>query len=153
MACAENRVQLGLNVRFGSNPTSSLGAARPLPPSADIGPGGQSVGQAAPILLSVGQAVRHPPAERTHPRGLTVSLQQLSGALDLGGTLLPQLPVQPVLDVDGEIAPDHGGRQWMSTSQHWGAVPFDVQLAAAVAWFDRDGQLLQRATGGVFFSS
>ena len=27
--------------------TSSLGAARPLPPSADIGPGGQSVGQAA----------------------------------------------------------------------------------------------------------
>jgi len=28
----------------GSNRTSSLGAARPFPPSADIGPGGQSVG-------------------------------------------------------------------------------------------------------------
>src|SRR3984893_18005216 len=31
--------------------TSSLGAARPLPPSADIGPGGQSVGQAAQFCL------------------------------------------------------------------------------------------------------
>ena len=31
----------------GQTRTSSLGAARPLPPSADIGPGGQSVGQAA----------------------------------------------------------------------------------------------------------
>ena len=30
---------------------SSLGAARPLPPSADIGPGGQSVGQAAQFCL------------------------------------------------------------------------------------------------------
>jgi len=28
-----------------------LGAARPLPPSADIGPGGQSVGQAAQFCL------------------------------------------------------------------------------------------------------
>ena len=32
--------------------TSSLGAARPLPPSADIGPGGQSVGQAAQFSLA-----------------------------------------------------------------------------------------------------
>ena len=32
----------------GQTRTSSLGAARPLPPSADIGPGGQSVGQAVP---------------------------------------------------------------------------------------------------------
>ena len=32
---------------MGLTRTSSLGAARPLPPSADIGPGGQSVGQAA----------------------------------------------------------------------------------------------------------
>jgi hypothetical protein len=32
--------------------TSSLGAARPLPPSADIGPGGQSVGQAAQFCLA-----------------------------------------------------------------------------------------------------
>ena len=31
--------------------TSSLGAARPLPPSADIDPGGQSVGQAAQFCL------------------------------------------------------------------------------------------------------
>jgi hypothetical protein len=31
--------------------TSPLGAARPLPPSADIGPGGQSVGQAAQFCL------------------------------------------------------------------------------------------------------
>jgi len=32
--------------------TSSLGAARPLPPSADVGPGGQSVGQAAQFCFS-----------------------------------------------------------------------------------------------------
>src|SRR6185312_13728905 len=31
--------------------TSSLGAARPLQPSADIGPGGQSVGQTAQFCL------------------------------------------------------------------------------------------------------
>jgi hypothetical protein len=31
--------------------TSSLEAARPLPPSADIGPGGQSVGQATQFCL------------------------------------------------------------------------------------------------------
>ena len=36
-----------------SNRTSYLGAARPLPPSADIGPGGQSVGQAAQFCLAV----------------------------------------------------------------------------------------------------
>ena len=33
------------------NPDLLLGAARPLPPSADIGPGGQSVGQAAQFCL------------------------------------------------------------------------------------------------------
>ena len=37
----------------GQTRTSSLGAARPLPPSADIGPGGQSVGQAAQFCLVV----------------------------------------------------------------------------------------------------
>ena len=31
--------------------TSSLGAARPLPPGVDIGPGAQSVGQAAQFCL------------------------------------------------------------------------------------------------------
>ena len=36
---------------LGQTRTSSLGAARPLPPSADIGPGGQSVGQAAQFCL------------------------------------------------------------------------------------------------------
>ena len=36
----------------GKTRTSSLGAARPLPPSADIGPGGQSVGQAAQFCLA-----------------------------------------------------------------------------------------------------
>ena len=36
----------------GQTRTSSLGAARPLPPSADIGPGGQSVGQAAQFCLA-----------------------------------------------------------------------------------------------------
>ena len=35
----------------GRTRTSSLGAARPLPPSADIGSGGQSVGQAAQFCL------------------------------------------------------------------------------------------------------
>ena len=52
--------------------TSSLGAARPLPPSADIGPGGQSVGQAAQFCLacllrphpSAGCNRRHPPPEQ-----------------------------------------------------------------------------------------
>src|SRR5258707_2837291 len=43
--------------RNGSNPDFLLGAARPLPPSADIGPGGQSVGQAAQFCL--GAAVPH----------------------------------------------------------------------------------------------
>ena len=37
--------------QVGRTRTSSLGAARPLPPSADIGPGGQSVGQAAQFCL------------------------------------------------------------------------------------------------------
>jgi hypothetical protein len=37
--------------RHRSNPDFLLGAARPLPPSADIGPGGQSVGQAAQFCL------------------------------------------------------------------------------------------------------
>ena len=37
---------------MGQTRTSSLGAARPLPPSADIGPGGQSVGQAAQFCFS-----------------------------------------------------------------------------------------------------
>ena len=37
---------------IGQTRTSSLGAARPLPPSADIGPGGQSVGQAAQFCLA-----------------------------------------------------------------------------------------------------
>jgi hypothetical protein len=38
---------------MGQTRTSSLGAARPLPPSADIGPGGQSVGQAAQFCLEL----------------------------------------------------------------------------------------------------
>ena len=37
---------------MGQTRTSSLRAARPLPPSADIGPGGQSVGQAAQFCLA-----------------------------------------------------------------------------------------------------
>ena len=36
---------------MGQTRTSSLGAARPLPPSADIDTGGQSVGQAAQFCL------------------------------------------------------------------------------------------------------
>jgi hypothetical protein len=38
--------------QLGPTRISSLGAARPLPPSADIDPGGQSVGQAAQFCLS-----------------------------------------------------------------------------------------------------
>ena len=38
-------------VETGQTRTSSLGAARPLPPSADIGPGWQSAGQAAQFCL------------------------------------------------------------------------------------------------------
>src|SRR5580692_3464271 len=41
---------------MGQTLPSSLGAARPLPPSEDIGPGGQSVGQAAQFCLA---ATRH----------------------------------------------------------------------------------------------
>ena len=37
----------------GQTLPSSLGAARPLPPSADIGPGERSVGQAAQFCLVV----------------------------------------------------------------------------------------------------
>ena len=40
------------SVAVGSNPDFLLGAARSLPPSADIGPGGQSVGQAAQFCLA-----------------------------------------------------------------------------------------------------
>ena len=36
----------------GQTRTSSLGAARPLPPSADIGPRGQSVGQTAQFCIA-----------------------------------------------------------------------------------------------------
>ena len=42
----------------GSNPDFLLGGRTPLPPSADIGPGGQSVGQAAQYLLSCACARR-----------------------------------------------------------------------------------------------
>src|SRR4029077_17890405 len=38
----------------GQTRTFSLGATRPLPPSADIGPGGQSVGQVAQFCLAGG---------------------------------------------------------------------------------------------------
>jgi hypothetical protein len=41
----------------GQTRTSSLGAARPLPPSADIGPGGQSVGQPAQFCLAAVEKV------------------------------------------------------------------------------------------------
>ena len=37
--------------RYFSYGFKHLGAARPLPPSIDIGPGGQSVGQAAQFCL------------------------------------------------------------------------------------------------------
>ena len=47
----------------GQTRTSSLGAARPLPPSADIGPGGQSVGQAAQFCLGPAP----PPGEADRP--------------------------------------------------------------------------------------
>src|SRR4051794_23544397 len=43
-----------------TNPDFLLGAARPLPPSADIGSGGQSVGPACAILLRLHLAVRNP---------------------------------------------------------------------------------------------
>jgi hypothetical protein len=43
----------------GSNPDFLLGTARPLPPSADIGPGGQSVGQTAQFGLAPRHRGRH----------------------------------------------------------------------------------------------
>ena len=49
---------------LGQTRTSSLGAARPLPPSAAIGPGGQSVSQAAQFCLGRGLN----PLTSTHPR-------------------------------------------------------------------------------------
>ena len=50
---------------MGQTRTSSLGAARPLPPSADIGPGGQSVGQAAQFCLaSIDESRRTHPAQK-----------------------------------------------------------------------------------------
>jgi hypothetical protein len=48
----------------GQTRTSSLGAARPLPPSADIGPGGSSVGQAAQFCLD---AIQTEIAEERQP--------------------------------------------------------------------------------------
>ena len=45
------RVRLSSHCPLGFQARTSLGAARPLPPSADIGPGGQSVGQAAQFCL------------------------------------------------------------------------------------------------------
>ena len=53
------------DVARGQTQTSSLGAARPLPPSADIGPGGQSVGQAAQFYLGNGWGL---PAFSLRPR-------------------------------------------------------------------------------------
>ena len=55
--------------------TSSLGAARPLPPSADIGPGGQSVGQAAQFCLATypRPPIRDPISSRPHATSFTTS--------------------------------------------------------------------------------
>ena len=50
LCCASQQIGPPMT-RSGQTRTSSLGAARPLPPSADIGPGGQSVGQAAQFCL------------------------------------------------------------------------------------------------------
>jgi hypothetical protein len=44
---------------MGQTRTSSLRAARPLPPSADIGPGGRFVGQAARFCLAASAAATH----------------------------------------------------------------------------------------------
>ena len=51
LTCAAQAALLGVRSAEGPNPDSSLGAARPLPPRADIGPGGQSAGQAAQFCL------------------------------------------------------------------------------------------------------
>ena len=47
----------------GQTRTSSLGAGCPRPPSADIGPGGQSAGQAAQFCLGPAP----PPGRQTGP--------------------------------------------------------------------------------------
>jgi hypothetical protein len=51
-----------MKTRLHETRTSSLGAARPLPPRADIGPGGQSVGQAAQFCLDRPSSLRRPDA-------------------------------------------------------------------------------------------
>ena len=53
-----------------------MGAARPLPPNADIGPGGQSVGQAAQVCLCLVEGTAsHDVAqiERSSPRAGVLS--------------------------------------------------------------------------------
>jgi len=63
----------------GQTRTSSLGAARPLPPSADIGPGGQSVGQAAQFCLAACAAKTHSCAP-LWPPGVTDALSAFEQA-------------------------------------------------------------------------
>jgi len=63
----------------GPTRTSSLGAVRPIPPSADIGPGGQSVGQAAQFRLAahaaaedISSAPQRCPREGNKELGLSI---------------------------------------------------------------------------------
>ena len=75
-------------VARGQNPDFLLGAARPLPPSADIDPGGQPVGQAAQFCLGRGLN----PLTGTHPR-----------VRKFGRTSAPRLP-QTVQTKPGSIS-------------------------------------------------
>jgi len=56
---------IGADVAIGSNSVFLLGAARPLPPSADIGPGGQSVGQ--PTEPCLAKLILHAAVGRVSP--------------------------------------------------------------------------------------
>jgi hypothetical protein len=68
----------GFNARSKSNPDFLLGAARPRPPGADIGPGGQSVGQAVQFCLGLFLLAKHgAPATADSPDGSRIILGSL----------------------------------------------------------------------------
>ena len=84
----------------GSNPDLSLEAARPLPPSADIGPEGQSVGLAAQFCLAAIGIVPVRPsssfARRPQEEGNVGIPKYETGRIDrFGERRVPEPPQEP----------------------------------------------------------
>ena len=76
---------------LGQTRTSSLGATRPLPPSADIGPGGQSVGSTSPNARSG----RKPTLLQLGAKVACLIPIELANECAAGSSLTSTLPLDP----------------------------------------------------------